>query len=54
MADKHSTSSTLRERIVEYVFVGEALRNLWRRGVVDADWRIKSNVQPSYQSRRLG
>jgi hypothetical protein len=37
MADKNSTNSTLRERIVEHVFVGDALRNLWRRGVVDVE-----------------
>lgn len=33
----HSTHSTLRERIVEHVFVGEALRSLWRRGVTDVE-----------------
>lgn len=33
----HSTHSTLRERIVEHVFVGEALRLLWRHGVVDVE-----------------
>jgi hypothetical protein len=33
----HYEHSTLRERIVEYVFVGDALRTLWRRGVVDAE-----------------
>ena len=33
----HSTHSTLRERIVEHVFVGEALRSLWRRGIVDVE-----------------
>src|SRR6516162_7201135 len=37
MADKNSTNSTLRERIVEHVFVGDALRNLWRRGVIDVE-----------------
>src|SRR5271155_4726123 len=30
-------NSTLRERVVEHVFVGEALRNLWRRGAVDVE-----------------
>ncbi len=30
MADQHSTHSTFRERVVEHVFVGEALRILWR------------------------
>lgn len=33
MANQHFTHSTLRERVVEHVFVGEALRTLWRRGV---------------------
>ena len=33
----HSLHSTLRERIVEHVFVGEALRALWRRGVTDVE-----------------
>lgn len=33
----HSLRSTLRERIVEHVFVGEALRNLWRRGIADVE-----------------
>lgn len=33
----HSLHSTLRERIVEHVFVGEALRALWRRGIVDVE-----------------
>ncbi|WP_159993612.1 hypothetical protein [Roseomonas sp. 18066] len=35
--EAHSLHSTLRERIVEHVFVGEALRALWRRGVVDVE-----------------
>ena len=33
----HSLHSTLRERIVEHVFVGESLRALWRQGVVDVE-----------------
>jgi hypothetical protein len=33
----HFHNSTLRERIVEHAFVGEALRALWRRGVVDVE-----------------
>jgi hypothetical protein len=33
----HYNHSTLRERIVEHVFVGDALRTLWRRGVVDVE-----------------
>lgn len=31
----HHLHSSLREKIVEHVFVGEALRALWRRGVFD-------------------
>lgn len=31
------THSTLRERIVEHVFVGDALRALWQRGVRDVE-----------------
>jgi hypothetical protein len=33
----HYQHSTLRERIVEHVFVGDALRTIWRRGVVDVE-----------------
>jgi hypothetical protein len=33
----HFENSTLRERIVEHVFLGEALRALWRRGIVDVE-----------------
>lgn len=33
----HYENSTLRERIVEHVFVGEALRAFWRRGIVDVE-----------------
>lgn len=36
-ATAHFENSTLRERIVEHVFVGEALRTLWRKGVVDVE-----------------
>lgn len=34
---KDSTHSTLREHIVEHVFVGELLRKLWRRDVTDVE-----------------
>jgi hypothetical protein len=34
---EHYEHSTLRERIVEHVFVGDALRTLWRRGVVNVE-----------------
>ncbi len=37
MADRNSTHSTLRERIVEHGFVGDALRQLWRQGIVDVE-----------------
>ena len=38
MTDKiHHQKSTLREKIVEHVFVGEVLRAFWRRRVVDAE-----------------
>ncbi len=33
----HYLHSTLRERIVEHVFVGDALRRLWQRGVTDVE-----------------
>ena len=37
MADQHSTHSTLRESIVEHVFIGEALRSMWRWGVMNVE-----------------
>jgi hypothetical protein len=37
MGDRNSTHSTLRERIVEHVFVGDVLRTLWRRGITDVE-----------------
>ncbi len=37
MSDRNSTHFTLRERIVEHVFVGDALRALWKCGVVDVE-----------------
>lgn len=33
----HSLHSTLRERIVEHVFIGDALRRLWQREVRDVE-----------------
>lgn len=36
-ASAHFLNSTLRERIVEHVFVGDALRTLWRCGVFDVE-----------------
>jgi hypothetical protein len=33
----HFVHSTLRERIVEHVFVGEALRRLWKYGATDVE-----------------
>ena len=37
MPEKDSIYSTLRERIVEHAFVGDALRLLWRSSVVDVE-----------------
>jgi hypothetical protein len=37
MADQHSIYSTLRERVVEHVFVGDVLRSLWRQGVFNVE-----------------
>jgi len=36
-ANSHYIHSTLRERIVEHVFIGDALRRLWQRGVTDVE-----------------
>ncbi len=36
-ANSHYLNSTLRERIVEHVFVGETLRTLWQLGVTDVE-----------------
>ena len=36
-ASAHYIHSTLRERIVEHVFVGDALRRLWQIGVTDVE-----------------
>lgn len=33
----HYRYSSLRERIVEHIFVGDALRELWRQGVTDVE-----------------
>lgn len=33
----HYLHSTLRERIVEHVFVGAALKRLWQRGITDVE-----------------
>jgi len=35
--DRHFTHSTLRERIVEHVCIGDVLRTLWRHGVADVE-----------------
>ena len=37
MTEANYTHSTLRERIAEHVFVGDALRALWRLGVHDVE-----------------
>jgi hypothetical protein len=34
---KHATHSILRERIVEHVFIGDAMRRLWQLGVTDVE-----------------
>ena len=36
-AESHFNHSILRERIVEHVFVGDALRELWCLGVTDVE-----------------
>src|SRR3954452_20974615 len=36
-ASQHYIHSTLRERIVEHVFVGDTLRRLWQLGVTDVE-----------------
>jgi hypothetical protein len=36
-ASPHFIHSTLRERIVEHLFIGEALRRLWQRGITDVE-----------------
>ena len=33
----HHTHSSLREKIVEHLFVGAALKTLWARDIVDAE-----------------
>ncbi len=35
--DLHSRHSTLRERIVEHIFVGDVLRRLWQLGITDVE-----------------
>src|SRR5688572_30054517 len=37
IANQNYIHSTLRERIVEHVFVGAALQRLWQRGVTDVE-----------------
>ncbi|WDD90332.1 hypothetical protein Bsp3421_000157 (plasmid) [Burkholderia sp. FERM BP-3421] len=34
---RHATHSVLRERIVEHVFIGDAMRRLWQLGVTDVE-----------------
>ena len=33
----HNVHSTLREQIVEHVFMGDALRRLWQLGMTDVE-----------------
>jgi hypothetical protein len=35
--DLHSRNSTLRERIIEHVFIGDVLRRLWQLGITDVE-----------------
>lgn len=35
--DQHFTHSTLREHIVEHVFIGDVLRALWRLGITNVE-----------------
>jgi hypothetical protein len=37
MSDFDFTHSTLRERVIEHVFVGEVLKNLWCKGAVEVE-----------------
>ncbi|MBM5584970.1 hypothetical protein GSH09_14230 [Burkholderia pseudomallei] len=37
MRAKHSMHSVLRERIVEHIFIGEAMRRLWQLGVTNVE-----------------
>ncbi len=34
---KHATYSVLRERIVEHVFIGDVMRRLWQRDIMDIE-----------------
>ncbi|MCX4164840.1 MULTISPECIES: hypothetical protein [Paraburkholderia] len=36
-SDQHYVHSVLRERIVEHVFIGDALRRLWQHGITDVE-----------------
>ena len=36
-SEQHYVHSVLRERIVEHVFIGDALRRLWQRGVTNVE-----------------
>jgi hypothetical protein len=35
--DRHFTHSTLREHIIEHIFIGDVLRTLWLHGVTDVE-----------------
>lgn len=37
MSNEHTESSSLRERLIEHIFVGEVLKALWQRGIRDLD-----------------
>ncbi len=36
-SELHYQNSSLREKIIEHVFIGDALRSLWRQGTVDVE-----------------
>lgn len=37
MTEDHSLNSTVREKTLEHIFIGDCLRRLWSRGVRDAE-----------------
>lgn len=35
---RHTDTSSYREKLIEHLFIGELLRHLWQRGVVNAEF----------------
>jgi hypothetical protein len=35
--EDHSTNSSLREKLLEHIFIGDLLRSLWRQGITDIE-----------------